>query len=261
MNDVTNALNGSGATAAVLVQLRAFLATRDGANEARLPPERELSDMLGVSRAELRKALAELEAEGQIWRHVGKGTFIGARPVDTIADITALAKRTSPAEAMQARLSLEPELARLAALHARPEDIAAMRACLTQQRAASTWREYESLDNRLHRTIAEATKNSLLLGLLDTLNAVRRAVTWGRLRPPNLPMPRPDHHSFTEHAAIVHAIEERDMMAAAASMRLHLQSVQNKLLNPEIENGRAPAQKDKTFDHPRRTSSIGPSRK
>ncbi|MDO9413294.1 MAG: FCD domain-containing protein [Pseudolabrys sp.] len=232
MSDATNILNGSTTSAAVLVQVRSFLATREDGLDARLPPERELSNLLGVSRTELRKALAELEAEGEIWRHVGKGTFVGGRPIDTVADIAALAQRTSPAEAMQARLSLEPEIARLAALHARPEDIAAMRACLDHQRAAGTWREYESWDNRLHRSIAEATQNSLLLGLLDTLNAVRRAVTWGRMRPSGRPMPRPDHHSFAEHAEIIQAIAERDMAAAAAVMRKHLMSVQSKLLDP-----------------------------
>ena len=233
MREETNSSIGSSDTAAVLVQLRSLLATREGAEDGRLPPERELSETLGVSRSELRKALAELEAEGQIWRHVGKGTFVGARPLDTVADIGAMAKRTSPAEAMQARLSLEPEIARIAALHARPENIASMRLCLDYQRSAKTWREYEGWDNRLHRAIAEATQNSLLLGLLDTLNAVRRAVTWGRLRPADRPRPSPDHHSFSEHERIVQAIEDRDMAAAATAMRQHLQMVQMKLLNSD----------------------------
>ena len=43
-----------------------------------------MSQTLGVTRAELRKALAVLEAENQIWRHVGKGTFIGSRPIETV---------------------------------------------------------------------------------------------------------------------------------------------------------------------------------
>jgi DNA-binding FadR family transcriptional regulator len=215
---------------AVVVQVRAFLAAHGEPPDGRLPPERDLSQTLGVSRAVLRKALAVLEAEGQIWRHVGKGTFLSNRPIDTLADVAALARRTSPAEVMQARLSLEPEIARLAALHAIPEQIADMHTCIARQRAAATWREYESWDNRLHRAIAEATGNGLLLGLLDTLNAVRRSVTWGRLRPANRPKPGPEHHSFAEHEAIVRAIEERDMAASAAAMRRHLQSVQDNLL-------------------------------
>ena len=84
----------------------------------RLPPERQLSEALGISRTELRKALGVLEAEGQIWRHVGKGTFFGARPIDNFSDVSALARRTNPAEMMRARLVIEPEIARAAALTA-----------------------------------------------------------------------------------------------------------------------------------------------
>ena len=48
---------------------------------------------------------------------------------------------------------------------------------------------------------------------------------WGRLRDED-PHPPSDHHSFAEHAAIVEAIEERDLAAAATRMRLHLETVQ-----------------------------------
>jgi len=72
--------HGEGGQSA-LTQLRAYLAQRELPPEARLPPERELSEILGVSRGELRKALAILEGQGELWRHVGKGTFVGARPV------------------------------------------------------------------------------------------------------------------------------------------------------------------------------------
>ncbi|WP_164125975.1 GntR family transcriptional regulator, partial [Stenotrophomonas maltophilia] len=59
-----------------LTQLRAYLAQTEMGPQGRLPPERDLAAVLDVSRAELRKALAALEAEGQLWRHVGKGTFL-----------------------------------------------------------------------------------------------------------------------------------------------------------------------------------------
>mgnify|MGYP002403685313 CR=1 FL=1 len=211
----------------VLARLRAFLGNvpLDG----RLPPERELAVTLGVSRAELRKALAQLESEGVLWRHVGKGTFLGSRPIDTVADVAAMTRRTNPAEVMQARLVLEPEIARLAALHATPADIAGMRTCIARTRQAETWRQYELWDNRLHRTIGEAAQNSLLLGLLDTLNAVRRAVTWGRMRRDPV-RPAPKHHSFEEHDALVDAIAERDAARAASVMRSHLRSVERNLL-------------------------------
>lgn len=219
----------AGPDRGVITQLRAFLAQTELPEDGRLPPERDLSEALGVSRTELRKALGTLEAEGQIWRHVGKGTFVGSRPIDSFTDVAALAKRTNPAELMRARLVVEPEITRAAALTATPMHIAEMKACQARAREAATWRQYESWDNRFHRTIAEATQNTPLLGLFDTLNALRRAVTWGRLRS-NPVRPRPDHHSFSEHEVIIAAIENRDMAAAAAAMRIHLQSVERNLL-------------------------------
>src|SRR5918998_1219230 len=123
-----------------LMQLRAYLAQAQLPENGRLPPERELAAELGVSRAELRKALATLAAEGRLWRHVGRGTFVGNRPVDAPADVAAMARRTNPAEVMKARLAIEPEIARLAALNATPAHVAQMRACLTRSRQAETWR-------------------------------------------------------------------------------------------------------------------------
>ena len=219
-----------------LTRLRAYLAQSGMLTDGRLPPERRLTQTLGVSRSELRKALAVLEAEGQLWRHVGKGTFVGSRPLDTQADIAAITRRTNPAEVMKTRLLLEPEVTRLAALNATPAQIAEMRICLRKSREAGSWRQYENWDNRLHRVIAEATQNNLLLALLDTLSAVRRAVAWGRLRA-NPVKPDPDHHSFAEHDAIVAAIVERDMARAAACMRRHLESVERNLLKARLNGG------------------------
>lgn len=212
-----------------LVQLRAYLGQREFAPNTRLPPERELAEIVGVSRGDLRKALAVLEEQGELWRHVGKGTFIGARPVAEIATVTAIADQTSPAEVMRARLVIEPELAREAALHATSDDIRVLRLCADGARHAETWRQYENWDNRLHRAIAEAGRNALLLSVFDTMNAVRRTVVWGRLRNDRL-LPPPDHHSFADHDAIVDAIAERNLAAAAAQMRLHLQRVQTNLI-------------------------------
>lgn len=215
-----------------LTQLRAWLAQKAPPPSTKLPPEREMSDILGVSRGELRKALAILERQGELWRHVGKGTFIGARPVAESASVAAIAAQSNPAEVMRARLAIEPELAREAALHATIDDIEEMKLCLRGSRVAATWRQYENWDNRLHRAIAHSTHNALLLAVFDTLNAVRRAVVWGRLRDAS-PQPPPDHHSFVEHAAIIAAIEERDLAGAAARMHGHLENVRALLLTPD----------------------------
>lgn len=212
-----------------------FLTQSNLLESGRLPPERELATALGITRAELRKALAKLEAEGQLWRHVGKGTFVGTRPLDKLADVAGMARRTNPGEVLRARLAIEPEIARLAALNATPAHLAEMHAWMRKSRQAQTWRQYENCDNRLHRVIGEATQNTLLLGLLDTLSAVRQGVNWGRMRVSPL-KPSPDHHSFAEHAAIVEAIEDRDLSRAAQAMRTHLQSVERNLLD-RVANG------------------------
>ena len=214
-------------SAEIVSRLRDYLARTVLPSDGRLPPERELAAALGTGRAGLRKALATMEAEGQLWRHVGKGTFFGSRPIDTNADVAAMARRSNPWEVMGARIAIEPEIARVAASNATPAQVSEMRHCITKTQTASTWRQYEMWDNRLHRTIAEATQNGLLVGLLDTLNAVRSQVNWGRLRG-NPVRPPADHHSFGEHSAIVGAIAFRDGSEAAALMRTHLQSVESK---------------------------------
>lgn len=212
-----------------LTQLRAYLAQRDLPANSRLPPERELCDILGVSRGELRKALAIMEKNRELWRHVGKGTFIGSRPVEEFSNVATIASQTNPREVMQARLLIEPQIAREAALNANAGDIAEMHLCLKMSREAKTWRQYENSDNALHRALAEATHNTVLVALFDTLNAVRRTVVWGRLRS-KTDRPPADHHSFAEHEALVRAVEERDVEAAGLTMRRHLSHVQGNLL-------------------------------
>ena len=64
----------------IAAQIRRMIA--DGALKAgdRLPPNRELAQALNVNRATVSTAYAELEADGLIESHVGRGTFITARP-------------------------------------------------------------------------------------------------------------------------------------------------------------------------------------
>jgi DNA-binding FadR family transcriptional regulator len=143
--------------------------------------------------------------------------------------VSEIAARSNPSDVMRARLILEPELTREAALHATNDDIAAMRQSLAQMRQAATWRQYENLDNLLHRQIAQASRSTLLLGMFDVLNAIRRAVVWGRLRVEGARPPE-DHHSFAEHDRIVDAIADRDLGGAAAAMRAHLAEVGRRLI-------------------------------
>lgn len=218
--------------AGALVQLRAYIAQGEFARNDRLPPERKLCQHLGVSRSELRRAFTVLELEGAIWRHVGRGTFIGDGPGSgEHPSISAIAKKTTPSEVMHARALLEPILTREAALHATAEDVEELRKIAAKARKANTWREYEALDNQFHRLIAESTQNTPLVAMFDQLNALRRTVVWGRLRK-RTDHPPKDHHSFNEHDAILEAIENRDANLSETGMRQHLQSVIASLFPP-----------------------------
>jgi DNA-binding FadR family transcriptional regulator len=217
-------LDDRGSEHAAYTQLQAYLIREGFVASQRLPPERELCELLGVSRGELRKALAIAELEGQIWRHVGKGTFIGPRP-ETGIDLAGVAHRSNPAEVMRARILLEPAICREAALKATSADIAELEHCVVRSRTADSWRRYESWDNRFHRGLAEAAHNTILVALFDNLNAIRRAVVWGRLRS-DPEGPSPSHHSFGEHEAILNAIRERDALGAEHMMALHLEAVE-----------------------------------
>lgn len=206
--------------------LRDYLSEEAIALNNRLPAERQLSEKLGLSRGKLRTALAQLESEGLIWRHVGRGTFIGPKPVLNLTDIEYLNHNSRPTDVIEARLAMEPQMAKLAALHGNKSNFSEMHRCIRMSKKANEWREYESWDNNFHQAIAEATRNPLLISFFDTLNIVRRSTVWGQLRPTKLP-PK-DFASFSEHNAIYEAIAGRDPDQAAAQMRLHLKSVQTR---------------------------------
>ncbi len=213
-----------------LVQLRAYIAQGEFDLNDRLPPERILSEELGIARSELRKAFAVLESEGTIWRHVGRGTFVGSgnSTGSSFQSMGAIAKRTSPQEVMHARLVLEPQLAREAAVSATADDVEQLQESCIQARQATSWRQYETLDNQFHNLISEATKNTPLIALYEQLNALRRTIVWGRLRR-RFEQPPVNHHSFAEHEAILEAVQNRDTAAAENSMKIHLLSVRNAL--------------------------------
>src|SRR5690606_13071680 len=109
-----------------LEKLRARVETQSVSADPKLPPERELAASMGLGRRAIRRAMEVLEAEGLIWRHQGKGTFVGRRPTVPPYLIGEISERTNPLEVMEARLQIEPPLARIAALRASAEDISSL---------------------------------------------------------------------------------------------------------------------------------------
>lgn len=198
------------------------------AHNDRLPPERVMCTSLGVTRNQLRRALSELEGQGLIWRHVGRGTFVGARPVLNLDDVTYLRDQVKPEQVVSVRFTIEPEMARLAAIYGKGSDHNLIQECADRCQNAPDWRGYEAWDNKLHHAIARATQNKLYLYYFETLNVVRRSVVWGQ--PRKTLRPAADYSSFFEHNLIVQAIQNHDADLAAQAMLDHLRSVYGRIL-------------------------------
>lgn len=194
------------------------------ADGGRLPPERELCEAIKVSRGTLRKALDALEARGLIWRHVGRGTFAGkVRTAQT--SLIQIADTTSPWELMELRLMIEPQIAKLAAERASQSEITHMRYCLEKGEAADDPDTYELWDGTLHRAVAEAAHNRLVLSVFESVNELRKLTAWGRMREKIVSPPGRVEHWRKQHRGFVEAIAERDPRAAEACARLHVEDV------------------------------------
>lgn len=211
-----------------VARLRDYIETHAGTGQdQRLPPEPKLCETLGMSRSRLRTVLKRLESEGLIWRHVGKGTFIGPR--QSQADDASLAAAISLDDLLDARLVLEPQLAAQAAIHATPADIAVLDQCLAEMNGPGPFMHWKRLDERLHRAIAEATHNALLLTLYDTVRGQMRINLDLRIEAVYAPMTGPRRDTDDEHHQLVNAIRAHNPDLAEQVMREHLRSVRTRL--------------------------------
>jgi len=180
---------------------------------SKLPTERDLVQRLAAPRSAVRRALEVLERDGMVVRHVGRGTFL----TDAVQQVDGAPADTSPAEIMQvARVGTQADLDRIVE-------------CLDAGGASEDFEGFEAWDARLHRSIASAAHNGLLMNMFDVLNTARALPVWGTLkRRTSSPERRRCYHA--EHAAVVDALRDRNPDMAADAMRTHLQNVSDNLL-------------------------------
>lgn len=211
-----------------LAIVRHFLEEGNFGYQDRLPPERELARQLGLTRTQLRSGMKQLQAEGVVRRHVGRGTFFGSQPAESTGHEAALGT-TTPRELMEARIAVEPQLARLAARHATVDDIQRLDRALERSVAATDPSIYQKHDAELHMAVAQAAHNALLLSLFKSINEMRHKLLWGRLDGNFLTTTLQVQYS-EQHRAFVDAIKRRDDRAAETLMRFHLDAVEQQLL-------------------------------
>lgn len=195
---------------------------------ARLPTERELARRFALPRNAVRRTLAQLEAEGSITRHVGRGTFLATAPDADANDVLDSVSHTSPAELMEARLRIEPALAELIVTNATPADFERMETCLEKAERGATLDEFELWDAALHQAIATATHNRFVIRVLDLVTAVRQQAEWGKLKD-RIVTPERRIKYQEEHRNIVRALKERDAERARAFIIIHLQHARRNL--------------------------------
>jgi DNA-binding FadR family transcriptional regulator len=207
-----------------------FLKNGRFAHQSRIPPERVLAAELGMTRTALRKALSVLEARNRIWRHVGRGTFVGPKPTSPNGSmLSAVTSTTNPGEIMETRLVLELKMAAIAALRSTQNDLERMEHCLNRTESTNDFDTFEHWDGALHVAIAESTHNLLLISIFKTVNNLRQDKLWGRLKKAAMTGTRQKSY-IRQHRELIRAIRNRDPANAEKAMRIHLETVQKNLM-------------------------------
>ena len=190
-----------------------------------LPPERELAAKLGVGRSSIRDAVRTLEVMGILEPRQGHGTVVRDLSADALVvplSLVLTRKRELVTELLDVRRMIEPGLAARAAKNATAEEIAKMGEIL-ERHEAKLRRGEQAIDedSDFHYTMALASRNSVVLRVLDVLMDLLRESRSRSLQVPGRPK-----RSFEGHRRILRAIQRHDARAAEAAVRQHLGEIE-----------------------------------
>jgi len=187
----------------------------------RLPPERELAEMFGVSRSSLRQALKVLEIMGVISQRVGDGTYLNTAAPSILAEpleFLILLDGLSFHELMEARLIVEPELAARAAARATLEDVAELQQVLAEmEENRRDHARFTAYDLLFHKTIFRIAGNrvcSLMFTVVHQSLEQLIDLTSQLVEP---------EHTLQLHRRIFVAIRRKDADEARRRMAEHLE--------------------------------------
>ena len=195
----------------------------------RLPPERQLADMFGVSRSSIRDAIRTLEMSGLVEARQGLGTVVRERSADAVVNPLTqvlVQKRKLVGELLEVRKMIEPPLAARAAVHATSDEVAEMDNILRRQEEKMRGGELAiEEDNDFHYAIALAADNSVVLKVLDVLMDLLRETRERSLQVEGRP-----ERSMAGHRDILDAIKRQDPIGAETAMCRHIESVEKIVL-------------------------------
>jgi GntR family transcriptional repressor for pyruvate dehydrogenase complex len=190
-----------------------------------LPAERQLCEMLGVSRTVVREATCALEQYGLINIVQGRGTFVAQPDLHTLTDSLVLWARVGrqPEQTLlETRFALEIEIAGLASQRAKALHLEKMQVSLQAMDAEPhNSQDYILADHAFHLALAEASRNELLLALVQSLVGPLQESRARIYQTPGAP-----DRGQKCHRQIFTAILRGDPEGARQGMRRHLEQIQ-----------------------------------
>ena len=199
----------------------------------KLPTEKELCAMFGVSRTALREALQILSARGLITIRKGSGMFVNDFSSDHASKPMSLYLELNfdtdyVLHITDVRQIMEPEAARLAALNHTPEDIEFLRNNLIEYSASQQDVEKRALlDLQFHTRIMEASGNPLLPLMMEPIySQMPRIKTLVVSKVPH----DPGQDAFDYHSHIVDCIEKGDSKKSHKAMSDHMRMAREDVL-------------------------------
>jgi GntR family transcriptional repressor for pyruvate dehydrogenase complex len=211
-------------TTQAIDQIRRLITSHTFAPGQKLPSERELAELLGVSRPSLREVILALSALGVLETQHGRGTFVSSLSADVLALPLALileVNQDALHNLFEVRLMLEAGAAESAARQISEtalDDLIEIRA--RARRALDDIEAFVDCDIAFHHAIHEASGNRLLLALMDSLTALGRQSRLITARTRGV-----RESTLKEHQAIIVALKRRDAASAGVAMRQHLAHV------------------------------------
>lgn len=190
---------------------------------APLLPERVMLPRYGVARGTLRESLRILETYGLITIKTGPGggpvvADAGSRPLASVIALVLQMSRTSFRSIVDARLQLEPLIAKEAAERRTEEDLAALRDSIDEMRSElDDGGEFLESNHVFHSAVARAAKNPVLFNMVNSLNWIQDGTAVG------IDYPAKTRNAIlSAHRRIYLAIEAGDPEMAEAAMRIHI---------------------------------------
>lgn len=196
----------------------------------RLPPERQLAEALGVSRASLREAIQKLTARGWLRSRQGEGTFVTEQLQASFADPWQQLIEQHPSvreDLLEFRHMLEAKAAALAAQRSTEEDIEAIRAAYLRMENAYEQDDLRTMvqaDVAFHQALVQASHNAVFAQLSSSLFRVMRDhIELNLEQLTRLPSAR--EQLAAQHRAVWHAVLARDPQAASEAVEQHIDYV------------------------------------